>query len=40
MYISIYMRVDRYTPPCRERPSLRCQLRVFAMLAQACFQLN
>lgn len=39
MYISIYMHVG-IRLRLRERPSLRCQLRVFAMLAQACFQLN
>lgn len=39
MYISIYMHVG-IRLRLRERPSLRCQLCVFAMLAQACFQLN
>lgn len=33
-------RIHGYTPPSRQGPSLQCQLRVFAMLAQACFQLN
>ena len=33
-------RVHGCTPPWRQGPSLQCQLRVFAMLAQACFQLN